>query len=387
MIKENNYQFFFSLFRIDSVNEETTTKEEKSMDNKKNTNLRPVLPQELINNEPELVEAYVVRPKEKKFLGRVMTSLANCLPCPRHLKRCDGQRIYLTIKDRFPNGRQELCRFLTDQNFDLSLIEDDKIEIVDVPKNPVRTRDQMKKSSIHWPLHFHPDPRIEALVMGSVLDTIVIDDLTDCMRMLIDFTERFSVGSKIWGCCGGAAAILRKKKTNDRLKLMTVAVTSIDRHPLWHAAMLAIDLVAHGQGGGVWQLLKSEEIKEESPDRKRIKRRNDTGSVLVYPSELRIDEERWNVDEDEKEDNKEDAYLCTGYWIVMVSEPCAMCSMALLHSRVTKVIYGTADQRNGVLGSKALMHTLPGLNHRYEVWSGLLETDCRGALNKCRLID
>lgn len=70
-------------------------------------------------------------------------------------------------------------------------------------------------------------------------------------------------------------------------------------------------------------------------------------------------------------------YLCTGYDVYLTHEPCAMCGMALLHSRVARVFY-VFDQPNGALGSLYALHCDRSLNHRFEVFQcgGQLATDC-----------
>lgn len=42
--------------------------------------------------------------------------------------------------------------------------------------------------------------------------------------------------------------------------------------------------------------------------------------------------------------------------------------MALVHSRARRVIYVEPDAVFGVLGSRAMLHEHPSLNHRYEVF-------------------
>jgi hypothetical protein len=41
--------------------------------------------------------------------------------------------------------------------------------------------------------------------------------------------------------------------------------------------------------------------------------------------------------------------------------------MAMVHSRVRRVVYGSADPVRGFLGSCASLHEVPELNHHYEV--------------------
>lgn len=74
-------------------------------------------------------------------------------------------------------------------------------------------------------------------------------------------------------------------------------------------------------------------------------------------------------------------YLCTGYDLYITREPCVMCSMALLHSRIHRVFYAHAFPSFGGLGSKFKIHCLEGTNHHFEVFSGLLETECRQLLS------
>jgi tRNA(Arg) A34 adenosine deaminase TadA len=47
--------------------------------------------------------------------------------------------------------------------------------------------------------------------------------------------------------------------------------------------------------------------------------------------------------------------------------------MALVHSRIRRVIYEQPDESRGALGSRLLLHELKQLNHHYEVRLGDLE--------------
>eukprot|EP00775_Hariotina_reticulata_P004711 gene4711-4961_t len=60
-------------------------------------------------------------------------------------------------------------------------------------------------------------------------------------------------------------------------------------------------------------------------------------------------------------------YLCTGFDCFLVREPCTMCAMALLHSRVARVVYCMADIRHGALGGRYRLHSQRSLNHHYKV--------------------
>ncbi|KAH9258261.1 hypothetical protein BASA81_003310 [Batrachochytrium salamandrivorans] len=65
--------------------------------------------------------------------------------------------------------------------------------------------------------------------------------------------------------------------------------------------------------------------------------------------------------------NPED-YLCTGMDVFLLHEPCIMCSMALLHSRVGRVFFHYSNPTSGALDSVCRLHTLESINHRYRVF-------------------
>jgi len=69
--------------------------------------------------------------------------------------------------------------------------------------------------------------------------------------------------------------------------------------------------------------------------------------------------------------SKEDDYICSGLWLLVTREPCAMCAMAAVHSRVSAVFYGSDNPQLGALGSRYKLHLEPQLNHHYTVFKHL----------------
>ena len=58
-------------------------------------------------------------------------------------------------------------------------------------------------------------------------------------------------------------------------------------------------------------------------------------------------------------------------------EPCLMCVGALVHARVREVVYGAPEPKTGALVSAVRALDTPGLNHRFTVTGGVLESECR----------
>jgi tRNA(adenine34) deaminase len=57
-------------------------------------------------------------------------------------------------------------------------------------------------------------------------------------------------------------------------------------------------------------------------------------------------------------------------------EPCAMCSGAIILSRVKRVVYGAPDPKGGCAGTFMNLLQDERFNHQSEVTSGVLESEC-----------
>eukprot|EP00933_Yihiella_yeosuensis_P001399 TRINITY_DN10227_c0_g1_i1.p1 TRINITY_DN10227_c0_g1~~TRINITY_DN10227_c0_g1_i1.p1 ORF type:complete len:157 (-),score=34.36 TRINITY_DN10227_c0_g1_i1:27-497(-) len=131
------------------------------------------------------------------------------------------------------------------------------------------------------------------------------------------FLEKAAAESK-GGCCGCIVI-------GPSGKILAVAAEEVDKdkRPLRHAVMAAIDAVALARSSAETVGQKRERAEEE--------------------------------------------YLCQDCEVVTTHEPCVMCAMALVHSRVRRVIFREADPEFGGLGGAISLHTCTSLNHQFRV--------------------
>ena len=70
-------------------------------------------------------------------------------------------------------------------------------------------------------------------------------------------------------------------------------------------------------------------------------------------------------------------YRLTDALVYSTIEPCVMCAGALIQARVKRLVYGARDERAGAVESHFRVCDTDFLNHRIEVVTGVLETECR----------
>jgi tRNA(adenine34) deaminase len=61
-------------------------------------------------------------------------------------------------------------------------------------------------------------------------------------------------------------------------------------------------------------------------------------------------------------------------------EPCLMCAAALIQARVRRLVFGAWDPQFGAAGSLLDVFRLPGLNHRVDVFGGVLADESNALL-------
>ena len=69
-------------------------------------------------------------------------------------------------------------------------------------------------------------------------------------------------------------------------------------------------------------------------------------------------------------------YRLTGCHLFTTLEPCSMCAGAIIHARISRLVFAAADPKAGAAGSVLAVVNHPQLNHQMEVTSGVLAEEC-----------
>jgi len=63
-------------------------------------------------------------------------------------------------------------------------------------------------------------------------------------------------------------------------------------------------------------------------------------------------------------------------------EPCTMCLGAMIHARISRVVFGAYDQKTGVCGSCQDLTASDCFNHSIELQGGVLVNECKELLQQ-----
>ncbi|WJX52218.1 hypothetical protein P8452_38354 [Trifolium repens] len=158
-------------------------------------------------------------------------------------------------------------------------------------------------------------------------------------------------------------------------------------HPLRHAAIVAIEssaardrrLFPNDEGSKEKYLELDHESRCTSSPSKRQKT---VCATVKDDGKLNAQSQTSNQVEDNDKLNPQSQtesnllptrpYLCTGYDIYLVWEPCTMCAMALVHQRIRRIFYAFPNPKTGALGSVYRLQGEKSLNHHYAVFRVLL---------------
>lgn len=265
------------------------------------------------------------------------------------------------------------------------------IELITVPAFPPTLRWQYEEALKRWPCKFYPNKMLESLSKGSFFsadETKFHIKMIEICRFLCKELNK------------SVAGIAIDPRTNS---LVAIGFDEIEQHPLMHCPMVLIDCVARTQAGGAWtnhflninekyqrsiytnsdnDLNESTTIGISPYIQELINRKFDSikyGAERVkgiLPSSSSLSSEQNTQTElpspcsaNNGNDNlaKYGPYLCTGYDIYLLREPCTMCSMALTHSRIRRLFFHERYS-SGAICSLVKLQSIKALNHHFQAF-------------------
>lgn len=216
-------------------------------------------------------------------------------------------------------------------------------------KRPPRTRELYEKHTQRWPLIFHAS--VQESATSSPIEEIEKQNMEKHLKVAVQVggslkKERQETLRCAWGC------VVVDPEADELVATSTPTENMQIRYAfemLYHPVMVAINGVAERDRK------QSDELKVKMAHKKQkcCEKEDAAGRKLI---------------ETTNNTKPSDSYLCTGYDVYLDQEPCAMCAMALVHSRARHVVFDRANPSDGVLLSSFKLHTIKSINHHYRVF-------------------
>lgn len=217
--------------------------------------------------------------------------------------------------------------------------------VVEVPgKGPTDAAIQSAWTRDYWPVSIQAPDKMRKKE-GQELDPEEIERMKQHMRNVWELSK---ASRNEGGGCN--ACIIVNPLTN------TIVGSGVDTsrlHPLQHPVLNAVQEVA------AWQV--SIWYRDLEPEKGALTSRSTLKSLVSQETALDTGSTSGHHDLP--------PYLCTGYDCYVFKEPCAMCSMALVHSRLRRIVFCDRDRTKGMLGGSGVrLHSLKSLNHHFVVY-------------------
>lgn len=331
--------------------------------------IEAILPDSLI--KPMIYErCFIASLDDKRRLSEFIQEINKAFPLPafQHLKRVRNGDVFLfpvsmlgtdphdvpaedPDQDRYT---EQVKQCLAEKRFPDNLLAIcSNVRLQDLPAIGPQLKAQYKEAAQLWPCKFHEDKELERLTKNELFNTKEV--LAHCRLMQICYSLKSFLSSNcvamVVDPCQNAIVSLGWAPpigdNNDDDDLMSLI-------PGNHSVMRAVDNVALSQGGGAWS----------SPEDEDLLRRG-----LIHANELYAASKECQF-ATRTEPTKYGPYLCTGFDVYVIEEPCLMCSMALVHSRAGRIFFRENNVANGALGggNQLKLHSVKELNHHYQVF-------------------
>ena len=316
-----------------------------------------ILPESILQSELPSVPAVAIRILNKKLLSKLIQLVSSSFPLPSYKRviNRDGMCLLLFCKvsqldfkfndcNEIPiNAANYLINLIkcVDQSFSLR-----DFVLVNVPSTLPLTLQQ--NASCQWPVSFHPNKALENKISGLNFKDDEKLTVTQRVNSLLKLSDEASMKT---GSTVNFAMVV-----NPITRKVLASASTCSASLLSHAAMRVIDQIAKSQ-------LKTDQtlILEPFDDPDVISCNGKRKQELVPCDALHSTKKL------KREKNCNDDYLCTGYHIYFAIEPCLMCTMALVHSRISRIFFGRCREDFGGV-AQAKLQEITALNHSFEVY-------------------
>ncbi|KAI9007359.1 cytidine deaminase-like protein [Gaertneriomyces semiglobifer] len=284
-----------------------------------------------------------VDPKQTSRLMKLMNQAYPIAPL-EHLKRVKkvktnaGEKLLFLLAPMASSTVAELQTFLGEH-----AITHGEISLAQASRYAAVTRKQFEEWRLLWPMSFHET----AIRIDPPLTT---QEIAVAQEFISLAHNEADASANNGGHVNGAVIVDPITRT-----VVARAADSRDRHPLEHVTMNCIRMVAEREI--IRRQRQGAPLRESNGDEIDLgkKRKHELSDVSQNSAEI------------EEGAAGKGGYLCTDLDLYVVDEPCAMCAMALVHSRIARVFYAKRKPHGG-LGSAYKIHVHPSLNHHYKVY-------------------
>lgn len=208
----------------------------------------------------------------------------------------------------YQQSKQELLSFLQSFPDGGTPLVENKISLRLIPILIPKTKEiALKWSNEFWPISWKGNPDHQDLLSAN----FELTKEEDAIKRLRNLSST---------SCNNHATIIAKENKNEEFHtILCLSVDMTATHPLKHSIIVAIDEIALQE--------KSREVSKES-------QRN---------------------------------YLCQDLLVYTTHEPCAMCAMALVHSRIKRLVY-INPEKGGAIESSLYIGDRRDLNWTFDIW-------------------
>jgi len=296
---------------------------------------------------PKLVPCFIADIQNTKNANNIMMILSDLLPINKsglaHLKRirkCSSSlSIILATKNVY-----EALTFETQESI-LNLFSNSPT-LIELPHKPPESREEYEWSNSIWPTIFHSRCSEEVIrASQEITEEQRAQFVVGVNAALADYCDADLEGSSLCPRTGGVLVDPTTGKVVSRAsevwksKVDEFGLQKMIGHPLCHAALLAINGASRPKKHVTTLCLNAD---RESKPLKVPK--------IQHPENL-----------------GSDVYLCSGLDLYIICEPCLMCGMALVHSRIRHVVFCKKSEA-GALVSSDKIHAQSSLNHHFRAF-------------------